>query len=170
MCPTPLPLNSFLPVKPEVHIGAVGLQRLGSELLGEGLTVRVRASGYSMFPAIRPGDVIEIEPVAGAGAGLVPGTVVALRREGDFVVHRLVGVFEREGRQWVFTRGDSVLRADEPVPVEEVAGTVITIIRGSRIVRNPLPRTNVHYRWNRLMVMVYEGVKGVKGIDGIKGV
>ena len=159
MCPTPRPLNSFLPVKPEIHRGTGGLHRLGSELLGEGLTVRVRASGYSMFPAIHPGDIIEIEPFAGTGVALVPGTVVALRRENDFVVHRLLGVFERDGQLWLFTRGDSVLRADEPVPAEEIAGTVITIIRGSRIVRNPLPRTNVHYRWNRLMIMVLQVVR-----------
>lgn len=138
--------NETHPPKPELH-------RLGSDLLAEGLTVRITATGYSMFPAIRQGDIIEIVPV-GTGAMPAVGEVVALRRDNDFVVHRFLGTFEKDGRRWLFTRGDSVLRADEPFPVEALAGRVVTISRGRRIWRNPLPRRNVPYRWNRLMVMV----------------
>jgi hypothetical protein len=140
--------NEKQPPKPELH-------RLGSDLLAEGLAVRITATGYSMFPAIRQGDIIEIVPV-GTGALPAVGEVVALKRENDFVVHRFLGTFERDGQHWLFTRGDSVLRADEPFPVEALAGRVVTISRGRRTWRNPLPRTNVLYRWNRLMVMVLQ--------------
>lgn len=129
------------------------LQRLGSELLSEGLSVRMNASGYSMFPALRPGDVIDIVPVGGTGASLVTGEIVALKRDNDFVVHRFLGYFEREGRRWLFTRGDSTLRADEPFAEEALAGRVVAVTRGTRVVRNPQPRTNIFYRWNRLMVI-----------------
>ncbi|MBE0673628.1 MAG: S24/S26 family peptidase [Bacteroidales bacterium] len=111
-----------------------------------------------MYPAIRQGDIIEIVPV-GTGALPVVGEVVALRRENDFVVHRFLGTFEKDGRRWLFTRGDSVLRADEPFPVEALAGRVVTISRGRRTWRNPLPRTNVLYRRNRLMVMMLQVVR-----------
>lgn len=129
------------------------LHRLGSDLLDEGMAVRIVASGYSMFPTLRPGDILEIVPVGGTGASLVTGEIVALKRDNDFVVHRFLGYFEKEGRHWLFTRGDSTLRADAPFADEALAGRVVTIRRGSRIIRNPLPRTNIFYRRNRLMVM-----------------
>jgi hypothetical protein len=130
------------------------LQRLGSELLGEGLSVRMHASGYSMFPYLRPGDIIEIVPFGGTGATLIAGEIVALKRDNDFVVHRFLGYFEKEGRRWLFTRGDSTLRADEPFPSEALAGRVVAVSRGNRVIRNPRPRTNIFYRWNRLMVII----------------
>jgi hypothetical protein len=136
----------------ESHSPKSGLHRLGSELLAGGLTLRITASGHSMFPAIRQGDVIEIVPVGTVGLPVV-GEVVALKRENDFVVHRLLGYYERDGRRWLFTRGDSVLRADDPYPEEALAGRVVTIIRGKRVWRNPAPRTNINYRLNRLLVV-----------------
>ncbi len=139
-------MTSPHPPKNELH-------RLGAHLLDEGLSVRVKASGYSMFPAIRPGDILEIIPVGGTGASLVAGEVVALKCDNDFVVHRFIGYFEKDGRQWLFTRGDSTLRADDPFPPEALAGRVISLTRGKRVMRNPQPRTNVFYRLNRLMVI-----------------
>lgn len=116
--------------------------------------MRLNASGYSMFPALRPGDVIDIVPVGGTGASLVTGEIIALKRDNDFVVHRFLGYFEREGKRWLFTRGDSSLRADEPFSEEALAGRVVAVTRGARVVRNPKPRTNIFYRWNRLMVIL----------------
>jgi signal peptidase I len=138
-----------------------GLHRLISEFLNEGFTVRIIASGTSMYPAIRPGDIIDIVPVGGTGDLIKPGEVIALNRDDDMVVHRFIGYFERGGRRWVFTRGDSVLRADEPVPAEAVAGRVVAVTRGNGEVRKLRPLTNVFYRWNRLMV---KGVMGIKGL------
>lgn len=129
-----------------------GLNQLSRELLAEGLTVRITATGTSMYPSIRPGDIIEIIPIGGTTGLLEPGEVVALKRADDFVVHRFIGNFERDGRRWVFTRGDSVMRADEPVPEEAVAGRVATVIRGNGKARMLKPLTNVFYRWNRVMV------------------
>ncbi len=148
-------------VKAERNIIDAELHRLGSELLGEGMTVRIQASGYSMFPAIRPGDIIEIEPLGGddGAASLIAGEIVALARKDDFVVHRLVGCFLKEGRRWVFTRGDSVLRADDPLPVEAVAGRVVKITRGTRVMAPPRTRVNVFYRWNRLIVRILGVIK-----------
>ena len=139
-----------------------GLHRLSRELLEEGLTIRITATGTSMYPTIRPGDIIEIVPFGGTGDLLEPGEVVALNRDDDMVVHRFIGYFERDGRRWVFTRGDSVLRADEPVPAEAVAGRVVTVIRGDGLVRRLRPVTNVFYRWNRIRVIINSIVWRIK--------
>lgn len=131
------------------------LHRLGAELLSSGLTVRIKVSGYSMYPALRPGDTVEIMPVE-PGAEPEPGELVAIKRDTDFIVHRFLGYFEKEGKRWLFTRGDSVLHPDNPFTEDALAGRVITVIRGRRIWRNPLPRTNIHYRWNRFRVLILQ--------------
>jgi hypothetical protein len=62
-----------------------------SEMLGEGHEVTVTAGGYSMWPAIKPGDRVRISPPETENAP-ARGTVVALRRDGGFVVHRVTDV------------------------------------------------------------------------------
>ena len=39
------------------------VKEIGFSLLAEGKIIRIRADGYSMFPAIMPGSVIMIEPL-----------------------------------------------------------------------------------------------------------
>jgi SOS-response transcriptional repressor LexA len=131
------------------------LHRLGAELLSSGMTVRIKVSGHSMYPALRPGDTVEIMPVE-PGAEPEPGELVAIKRETDFIVHRFLGYFEREDKRWLFTRGDSVLHPDNPFPDDALAGRVVTVIRGRRTWRNPLPRRNIHYRWNRFLVFIVQ--------------
>ena len=38
------------------------LKEIGFMLLAEGKTLKVKAEGYSMYPSIKPGSVIYIEP------------------------------------------------------------------------------------------------------------
>ena len=125
------------------------LHRLGTELLASGMTVRIKVSGFSMYPTMRPDDIVEIAPVE-PGVPLIPGEIIAIKRETDFIVHRFIGYAEMHGERMVVARGDSNARVDTPVPAARVAGKVVTIIRGRKIVRNPLPVTDINYGWNRL--------------------
>ncbi len=70
------------------------------ELLKEELEIVITAGGYSMWPALRPGDRLIISTVkadtgpANGGEvspGLVVGDVVAVSRDGGFVAHRITG-------------------------------------------------------------------------------
>lgn len=124
------------------------LHRLGAELLASGITVRIKVSGFSMYPTMRPGDIVEISPVE-PGVPLEPGVIIAIKRETDFIVHRFLGYAEVAGVMVVIARGDSNEHVDRPVPSERVAGRVVTIIRGNKIIRNPLPVTDIRYGWNR---------------------
>jgi signal peptidase I len=82
------------------------------------------AVSWSMFPTIQKGDVLEIEPV-----GLVQvGDIVVFSLEDALVCHRVVGF---AGREMVHTQGDAVAAQDRPVRLQEIAGRVTTIIRGS---------------------------------------
>jgi len=130
------------------------LHQLGAELLASGITVRIKVSGFSMFPAMRQNDIVEIAPVE-PGTPLEPGILIAIKRESDFIVHRFIGYVDMDGERMVVARGDSNPRVDRPVSTEHVAGRVVTIIRGRKIIRNPLPVTNVNYGLNRIIASGY---------------
>ncbi len=110
-------------------------------LLEEGKQVTVTAGGYSMWPTIKPGDRIIINPL-NPEKPLTAGKVVALRRDGGFVVHRITEVRIGKLSRFIKTRGDAALIPD-PWSIEmNVAGKVIEIIRGDKtlkIMRRRMP-------------------------------
>ena len=110
-------------------------------LLSAGKNITVTAGGYSMWPAIRPGDKVEITP-SGEGAAAA-GRIVALRRDGGFVLHRITRVMTVSGRRLIVTCGDAATRADEPAGAEMIAGMVHSLNRSGRLI--PPPRR----RWPR---------------------
>jgi signal peptidase I len=129
------------------------VKEVGFSLLAEGKTVRIRADGYSMYPLIRPGNIIYIEPFAEDEAPL-PGTVIAWKRETGFVVHRLIRIIREEERTNFITRGDSCINEDKPVTADQLAGLVVRtensrgkrIRSGEELIRKP------NYLYNRLLV------------------
>ena len=91
-------------------------------LLANGARARFVARGTSMAPAIRDGDIVTVEAVAGS---LAAGDVVAIRetRSNRLLVHRLV---ERTPEGWR-TQGDSLAHPDGVVPDANVLGRVIRV-------------------------------------------
>lgn len=87
-------------------------------MLRDGYSVRFVASGDSMYPSIRSGETLEVEPVA--ASGLRPGDVVLIRAERGLTAHRIV----RIDGVMVVTRGDNCLRRDRPLPFAAVLGRV----------------------------------------------
>jgi signal peptidase I len=77
--------------------------------------------GSSMWPLIREGDVAVIDHGESA---LRRGDVLAFRRAGQVVIHRLER--RRDGGRLI-TAGDAHSFADEPVPPEDVLGRVVAI-------------------------------------------
>jgi len=102
-------------------------------ILDEERSVTVTTGGYSMWPAIRPGDRVVIEPLKGSMPSA--GDIVALRRDGGFVVHRVYKVITADGRQLFCTRGDAVVSRDEPSDAGMIAGIVTAIIRSGRSIK-----------------------------------
>jgi signal peptidase I len=129
------------------------LKEIGFSLLGEGKTLKVRADGYSMYPAIKPGSVIQIEPLS-ENHTLSPGEIIAWKRQSGFVVHRLVRIIKEGNPIVLITRGDSCAGEDQPVRRNQVAGRVIkvetasgrVVSSGEELIRKPF------YLYNRLLV------------------
>jgi len=119
-------------------------------MLDEGRSVTVMAGGYSMWPAIRPGDAVVIDPI---GPRLPEtGEIVALKRDGGYVIHRVTGVTAGRNAALIRTQGDGVTREDEPSDTGMIAGVVGSVVRSGRQ-RQPPP---LHLpRWiNRLTAAV----------------
>lgn len=121
-------------------------------LLEEGISVKVRADGYSMYPAIKPGSYIHIEPLSEEYPAS-PGEIVAWKRDSGFVVHRLVRIVKNENETWFVTRGDACSREDQPV--RALAGKVVRVENeDGTVAAIHFPAPEADYLMNRLRVYV----------------
>jgi len=89
--------------------------------LRAGSAVQLRAIGGSMWPSIRDGAVLLIEPRS--GRPLRVGEIACAESESRLVMHRIV---ELHG-DVVITRGDTLDNNDPPVANSDVLG-VVTVI------------------------------------------
>jgi len=96
------------------------------KMLSEGNAVSVTAGGYSMWPAIKPGDKVIIEPLNASTPET--GDVIALIRDGGLVIHRITGIVDDNGHFSFRTRGDASLVPDPCSDESEIAGTIKEII------------------------------------------
>ena len=105
-----------------------------AQILSRGNGLRVRARGWSMYPFIRHGDVIEVEPVEASAVRV--GDVIFCRDEVDrFVTHRVVKRGKAHSQGALVTKGDWTSRADPLVHPEQVLGRVVAIERGAKRIR-----------------------------------
>lgn len=100
------------------------IKNVGFTLLSEGKTIRIKAHGYSMYPCIKPGSLILIEPIIRKGMP-VPGEIIAIRRENGLVVHRLTKIIIKNGVTTFIARGDSNARNDNQVSSDQIAGRIV---------------------------------------------
>ena len=143
-------IREYLRLRKEEEI-SIAASAAGA-LLSAGKNITVTAGGYSMWPAIRPGDKVEIAPfVEGAAAA---GRIVALRRDGGFVLHRITRVMTVSGRRVIVTSGDAAARADEPAGAGMIAGIVHSVTRSGRLITPP------RRRWPRWMNRITAAVAG----------
>jgi len=130
------------------------LKNVGLNLLSEGKTIRIKAHGYSMYPCIRPGSIILIEPLKVKGLP-VPGEIIAIRRENGLVVHRLLKIVRKNGTDYYIARGDSNALADNPVKINMIPGRIIRAeISGENLKLADISiNTKPKYVLNRLKVI-----------------
>lgn len=143
------------------------LKEIGFTLLEEGKTIKVKAEGFSMYPNIKPGSVIYIEPVERQGSP-VPGEIIARKSDCGFVIHRLIRIVENDGIRYYITRGDSSMIEDEPFPDEIVGGRITRVeYPGGRPVKASVCRkTEINYSGNRFLLRMVLYLKKFNRIFG----
>ena len=107
-----------------------------------------------MFPCIKPGSLILIEPLNIKGLPH-PGEIIAIKRENGLIVHRLSRIINKNGVTFYTARGDSNAYTDNPVKIDKIAGR---IVRAESTGENPVPadiriNTRPKYFINRLRVI-----------------
>lgn len=112
--------------------------RMIVELARAGESVRFRARGQSMWPAIPGRSLVELTPCAGKELGV--GEIAAFERHGQVVVHRVEGISEHG----IHFAGDSLSAKDGCVTFEQVLGRVQVVER--RRLRWRWPGL-LHLRW-----------------------
>ena len=128
------------------------LKDLSFRLLAEGKMLRIRSDGYSMYPQIKPGSFLLIEPVPDASV-LKENDIVAWKRSSGMVVHRLIRIENSESSTKYITRGDSCLREDEELGNDQIVGRVIRIATGDKFEKNNLIYSDkINYKLNHLIV------------------
>lgn len=105
-----------------------------SSMLTEGKEIVITAGGYSMWPAIKPCDRIILSP-PDPDKPMKTGRVVALRRDGGFVVHRITAIQRGKLSTYIKTQGDTSIIPDPWTTEKDVAGQAREIIRGDKTMK-----------------------------------
>lgn len=116
---------------------AIASVEIGRELTARG-RLRLVVSGTCMYPNLRPGDILSVEPwVVGSVA---VGDVLVFRRGTNLFGHRVVEVGQTQGRCFVITQPDRSSTPDsDPVWEEDVIGIAASAERSGRRVSLELP-------------------------------
>jgi signal peptidase I len=107
------------------------VQAVKCELAGEVLhscgTLRLRVMGWSMLPAVWPGDTLFVE--SASTAAVTEGDIILFAKERRFFVHRIVKRLEQSN---FLSRGDAMRKPDPVVHSEELLGKVCSIVRNGK--------------------------------------
>jgi hypothetical protein len=115
----------------------VSLKNLYLSLLSEGKTIYINAWGWSMFPFIKNGDRLKIDPIVDKGIGIGDIVAVDMKKEDGpwFFVHRIVKISLADKQTIYITKGDCGGNGhDKPVTQNLISGKVTGIERKNIII------------------------------------
>lgn len=151
-------------------------EELAVHVLEGGHDLRFRARGFSMFPLVRDGDILDVQPTGEASIG--SGEIVLYRSPGrGIVVHRVVGILRQEEEDILLVKGDAATVPDPQVPASKVLGRVVGIERGGRrrspwswASRRSVPVVVRAYRLRRRVDGALKGAwRGLRKAAGVAG-
>lgn len=110
-------------------------------LLRQGYGVRFCAKGWSMYPTIKDGEMITVEPVV--PSQVKRGDILVHHNGRGMIAHRVVRIPRKKallnpedsilGTSFVL-RGDASSTCDEPVEGDQVLGKVVSVERNGRLI------------------------------------
>ena len=95
---------------------------LRKEIIAQGRSVQIVASGYSMFPFLRQGDLLTVEPVP--METIKRGDIVVFEIGEKWIAHRAVKISNSRNQTKISARGDSYLYLDPEVTKLNFVGIV----------------------------------------------
>jgi len=148
----------------EISLSGTAVIALLEAVHEKGADFRFRASGTSMYPLIRDGDIITISPPKGIQP--VSGDILAFRHpeKGNLIIHRVIGISQGSFQ----AKGDNSLDPDGPIPVSSILGVVTRVERnGSSLFWPDIRRSpgagRIYFRIRKgflnLKTRIYSGYK-----------
>ena len=134
---------------------------LASEVLCSSGRLRLHVTGWSMLPAIMPGDTLEIERIHPDAVS--EGDIVLFSRDRRFFVHRVVAK-GRPKDAAIVTRGDAMPASDPPVPLSDLLGKVSFILRNGKCIK---PNRNLRRSEQAVAALVQRSEFAARVIVGV---
>jgi signal peptidase I len=110
-------------------------------LLRQGYGVRFYAKGWSMYPTIKDGEKITVEPVI--PSQVKRGDILLYHNGKGVVAHRVVQLGRKKGLlntqdsvldTFFILRGDACSTCDEPVEADQVLGKLVSVERNGGLI------------------------------------
>ena len=137
---------------------------LAGEVLRSSGTLRLQVTGWSMLPAVLPGDTLVIEHIH--SDAISPGDIVLFGRDRRFFVHRVVAGNQPKSDA-VLTRGDALPATDPPVPASDLLGRVSLILRNGKYFQ---PRRSLRLSERAVAALVRRSDFAARVIVGVHGI
>jgi len=135
---------------------------MAGEVLRENGTLRLQATGWSMLPAVLPGDTLVIDHVA--PERVCQGDIVLFQRDRRLFAHRVTG---RDANRKIATRGDSMPQADAPLQDGELLGRITFLVRNGRLI---VPKTKPSASARLVAKLVRRSTMAARVVVGIHGI
>ena len=104
---------------------------LRKQLIENNHAVKIVASGYSMFPFMRNGDLLTISPVPMEEIQI--GDVAVFERNNDWISHRVIDIRKTNNETTLILRGDTCIQNDPLVTKENYIGKTLSFERGGKV-------------------------------------
>lgn len=116
-----------------ITIKGVDYEEIATGVLKNGHNLRFRAHGRSMWPFIKDGDFVEIQPVGETRIRI--GNVVLFNPRSDcdkLMVHRVTKIRTENEVILYTTQGDALHHPDGQIALDKVLGRVVSIERNGK--------------------------------------
>ena len=129
----------------------VDLYELKDELL-KTKGFKFKAAGWCMFPVLKKGDILKVEPVRIEDIKI--GDIPVYRSQANLLAHRIVDKRIIEGKQFIITRADSSTTENRDsenankVPPENLLGRIVEVRRGGKAFSTEKRKTT---SWDKLL-------------------
>jgi signal peptidase I len=122
---------------------------LRKEAISKGHSVQTVASGYSMFPFLRIGDLLTVEPVPMETIKL--GDIVVFESGGKWIAHRVINIRSKADGLGFLLRGDTCIEFDPVVNKENYIGSVRVF---TRMNSKKVMFKGVLNAWNKIILAI----------------
>lgn len=100
-----------------------------SNLLLRGNKVRLRLVSNCMYPTLKEGDILKVEPIS--PEKVRPSEIILYHNQGKLFCHRLLKRFQRMGITYGIAKGDASTSPLPPFAIDQILGCVVGAERGN---------------------------------------